>query len=109
VYDAVGNVVARIDPVGRLTKFDYDQLVTVRQVDGAWPAAIIVTTTRGGTANEVQRVGYSASGAARRVQRRLSTWMHRRVDAAAKRSQSASHSANHARRVRTVNPAQKLD
>jgi YD repeat-containing protein len=64
VYDAVGNVVAQIDAAGRLTKYEYDQLdrlVAVRQVDGAWPAAIVATTTQGGTANEVQRVGYSGA------------------------------------------------
>ncbi len=64
LYDAVGNVAAQIDAAGRLTKYEYDQLdrlVAVRQVDGAWPAASAITTTQGGTASEVQRVGFTGA------------------------------------------------
>jgi RHS repeat-associated protein len=61
-YDAVGNLLQEIDPLGNRKVYQYDNLyrtIAEKKADGNVPIVSISTTTQGGTANEVQRVGYT--------------------------------------------------
>ena len=63
VYDAMSNLTRKTDRNGRVTQYDYDQMN--RPTAEKWlsgtsqtPSIAIATTLQGGSANEVQTVGY---------------------------------------------------